>query len=206
MRITVIGSTGHTGRHVLDQGLGRGHEMVAFTRRPETLPDPSEVTVVSGDGRDRATLSTALTGSSAAIAIVGGGRGGPHHAAAVATALVAAMTQAGVRRLVTVSAYPVAARRPRIPVAIIRRVFAAVYADLAAMEEVVTASGLDWAIVRPGRLTDGPRTGRTTLDAGELRRVPAVSRADLASVLLDRAQAQGTGGGALNLAGGRGCT
>lgn len=52
-----------------------------------------------------------------------------------------------------------------------------------------------------GQTTDGPRTGRVTLDAGALRRVPAVSRADLASVLLDQAQAPGAAGGALNLAG-----
>lgn len=202
MQITVIGSTGHTGRHVLDQGRERGHAMVAFTRRPAALRDPSVVTVVSGDGRDPAALSAALTGSAAAIAIVGNGRSGPHHAGAVATALVAAMAQTGVRRLLTVSAYPVAARRPRIPVAIIRRVFAAVYADLAVMEEIVAASGLDWAIIRPGRLTDGPRTGRGTLHRGDMHRVPAVSRADLASVLLDQAQAPGTAGRALNLAGG----
>src|SRR2546426_10459494 len=35
--IVVIGSTGRTGRLVLDEGLRRGHSMTAFTRRPETL-------------------------------------------------------------------------------------------------------------------------------------------------------------------------
>ena len=71
MRITVIGSTGQTGRHVLQQGSERGHAMVAFARHPETLPDRSAVTVVSGDGRDPTALTSALAGSAAVIAIVG---------------------------------------------------------------------------------------------------------------------------------------
>lgn len=200
MRITVIGSTGQTGREVLAQGGERGHAMVAFTRRPQALNGAAPAAVVTGDGRHQADLAPAVAGSDAVIAIVGsGGRAGPHDAAAVAAALVPVMRDAGVRRLVTVSAYPVAARRPRIPLAIIGRVFAATYADLAAMEAIVRDSGLDWAVVRPGRLTSGMRQGRVRLAEGDLARVPAVTRRELASVLLDRAEAE-TGGGAVNLA------
>ncbi|MEV6864151.1 hypothetical protein AB0M44_24480 [Streptosporangium subroseum] len=39
MRITVIGSTGHTGRHVLIEALRRDHQGVAFTRRPARSAD-----------------------------------------------------------------------------------------------------------------------------------------------------------------------
>jgi putative NADH-flavin reductase len=40
MNITVIGSTSRTGRHVLAEGLRRGHQITAFTRgRPEALLD-----------------------------------------------------------------------------------------------------------------------------------------------------------------------
>lgn len=58
-------------------------------------------------------------------------------------------------------------------------------ADKRRMEDVVRASGLDWTIVRPPRLTDGPRTGtyRTATDRnvrGGLR----LSRADLADYVL----------------------
>ena len=92
-----------------------------------------------------------------------------------------------------VSAYPVVGRRPRVPLAIIRRVFGPVYADLRAMEAIVTGSALDWTIIRPVRLKDGPRTGQVTLTGGDLRRVPAVSRADLAQILLERAEASDPG-------------
>ncbi len=37
MNLLVIGSTGRTGKHVLEQGLQRGHAITAFTRRPHEL-------------------------------------------------------------------------------------------------------------------------------------------------------------------------
>jgi putative NADH-flavin reductase len=37
MKFTVIGSTSPTGLHILELGIKRGHEVVAFTRRPQQL-------------------------------------------------------------------------------------------------------------------------------------------------------------------------
>jgi len=34
MKLLVIGSTGRTGRHVVEQAVQRGHAVTAFTRRP----------------------------------------------------------------------------------------------------------------------------------------------------------------------------
>lgn len=59
------------------------------------------------------------------------------------------------------------------------------YADLAMMEDTLHDTGLDWTIVRPPRLTDGPLTGsyRTAYGAN-LRCGILVSRADVAHVML----------------------
>jgi uncharacterized protein YbjT (DUF2867 family) len=68
---------------------------------------------------------------------------------------------------------------------VIRRVFAAAYADLAVMERTIMDSGLAWTIARPPRLTDDPHTG--TYRVGHGQNVPgglSVSRADLADALL----------------------
>jgi putative NADH-flavin reductase len=54
------------------------------------------------------------------------------------------------------------------------------------MEQVVTASNLEWTIVRPPRLTTAPPTGR--YQVADNRYPPgkrALSRADLAHFLLD---------------------
>ncbi len=58
------------------------------------------------------------------------------------------------------------------------------YADLAAMEAALAASGLDWLAPRPTRLTDGPATGRiAVVDA--FSAAAAISRADVAAWMLD---------------------
>jgi putative NADH-flavin reductase len=53
------------------------------------------------------------------------------------------------------------------------------------MEDTVRSSGMDWTIVRPPQLTEGPRTGtyRRAKDAN-LRRAYRISRADLADAIL----------------------
>jgi uncharacterized protein YbjT (DUF2867 family) len=60
-----------------------------------------------------------------------------------------------------------------------------VFADFVAMEEIVRASGLDWTVIRPPRLTDKPFTGRyRTRPDLDLHRNFTVSRADVAHLIL----------------------
>lgn len=204
MRITMVGATGRTGRHVLDEGLRRGYEVTAFTRRPQALPDPSRLAaVIAGDGRDADAVRRAVTNADAVIAIVTADtRKGPHPAAAVARVLTRVMTEQGVRRLVVTSAYPIVADRPRLPLAVLRLVFAAAYADAADMEQVVSGSGLDWTIVRLNRLTDEPAQGRISTSRGPLERPSAMSRADAAVTLLDIVADHTTVKAAINASGG----
>jgi len=71
MKLTVIGATGRTGRHVVDEALRRGHKVTAFTRRPEALTERSRLDgVVVGDGRDPEAVRKAVSGADAVIAIV----------------------------------------------------------------------------------------------------------------------------------------
>jgi uncharacterized protein YbjT (DUF2867 family) len=57
--------------------------------------------------------------------------------------------------------------------------------DSAEMERVVMASGLDWTIARPPRLTNGPLTRRYKVEDGRMPRGTwIVSRADVADFLL----------------------
>jgi putative NADH-flavin reductase len=59
------------------------------------------------------------------------------------------------------------------------------YADKEAQEQHISQSTLDWTIVRPARLTNGPRTGRYRMTSSlkfSLR--SSISRADVANCLL----------------------
>ncbi len=203
MRIVVLGGTSRTGRQLLAQAQQRGHQIVAFTRRPEALPaSPALAAVIRGDGRDPGALTGALAGADAAISLLpGGGRADPHLASAAARALITAMPCAGVDRLVVVSAYPIAGDRPRLPIWVLRRVLATPYADVAQMEQIITASDLDWTIARLNRLTSKPATGAITTSTGLLDRPRPHSRADTAAVLLDLAERPVPARSAVNVTG-----
>lgn len=63
--------------------------------------------------------------------------------------------------------------------------FGKVYDDLAAMEDILRGSGLDWTVVRPPQLTDKPLTGRYRTAVGQnIRGGLSVPRADVAHFML----------------------
>ncbi len=56
---------------------------------------------------------------------------------------------------------------------------------MARMEQLLRGSEVDWTVVRPPRLTDGPATGRYRTSANRhLQRGRTISRADLAAAML----------------------
>lgn len=190
LKIAVVGSTGRTGRLVLDEGLRRGFAMTAFTRRPATLAGVRGLsTVISGDARNREDVRRAVHGQDAVISIVSSEGLGPTTVMSdVVRAEVAAMREERVRRLVVVSVSAIEGTRPWILINIVRWMLRRPYTDFVRMERLVRDSGLDWTIVRPPRLTNGRPTGRVRSEAGvkDLAHGPyTITRADLAATLLD---------------------
>jgi len=62
-KIFILGSTGRTGKEVIDIALARGHEVTAFGRSPAKITRRHQrLTVVKGDPRSAKELSTALLG------------------------------------------------------------------------------------------------------------------------------------------------
>lgn len=203
MKLTVFGSAGHTGRHVLARAAARGHELTAFTRRPEALPDAGVLArVVHGDGRDPDAVAAAITGTDAVIAILAArSPRGPHHIAAIARVITQAMVDAGVRRLVITSAYPIVGSKPRVPIAMLRLVFAANYADARAMERLVSGTDLDWTIARLNRLTNHPARGAVRITPELFDKPSALTRSDAAATLVNLAEDSAHTRTAVNVAG-----
>jgi putative NADH-flavin reductase len=180
MKLLVIGSTGRTGRHVVEQGLKRGHEITAFARRPHEVTFIEKLrAVVQGDATNLTDVRKAVQGQDAVISAVG--------TSEIAETLIMAMREAGVRRLVMTSSRSVVATRPRLPVALAWIVFREAYADLARAEGMLEISGLDWSIVRATMLTDKPFTGQVHIDfeANATGGDWSLTRADYAMTLLD---------------------
>lgn len=204
MKLTIFAATGGIGRQVVEQALAAGHDVTAVVRNPGKMT--ADVRTVTADlaAPDQSALESAVGGADAVISGLGPRRLSEAGITAPGTrAIVSAMKARGVRRLVVVSAAPVGTvpspGRPNTPRhdpgdgffmrhllgPAIKFALRRHYADLAVMEDVLRESDLDWTVVRPPRLTNGPRTGRYRTAIGRnLRRGARVSRADVADLML----------------------
>jgi len=194
MRLTIFGATGATGTCLVEQALAAGHDVTAVVRDPARLTAPAHprLRVETADVMDPASIIPAVTGADAVITAVGPRGTGPTTVIRDSLAgIIAAMQKTGVHRLLALSGSIVAdeGESPYLrflakPLA--RRTFLRhVCADMRAGEAEVQSSDLDWTIVRPPALANGPAAGhyRTAIDRS-LPRGFRVRRADLAACML----------------------
>lgn len=189
MRILILGATGGTGRALLRQARESGHEVTAFVRSPQKLAALSRViTVRQGDPRSVADLQAVLPGHDAVLSTLGPPGPGPTTILrAAARSTVEAMRACGPRRLVVVSAAILFNDLGVLGSLLRWTLLKNVAEDSAEMERVVMASGLEWTIARPPRLTNGPVTGRYRVENGRLpvaSALASISRADVAHFVL----------------------
>jgi putative NADH-flavin reductase len=194
VRIAVLGATGRTGRPLVEELLRRGHHVVAVVRDPAGTGVPDGVEVVPGDVRDADVLRRAVAGADAVVSALGPRKGDPRLHREVAPLLVGVMRESGVRRFVGVSGAGVDAdgdhksRRDRIISGIIKRLPGDAVKDKVLEYQVWRDSALDWTLVRPPRLQEGPPTGAVEHHAGTSPRSTAIRRSDLAAFLADEVE------------------
>ncbi|QDK79249.1 SDR family oxidoreductase [Spirosoma sp. KCTC 42546] len=194
MQLLVVGATGGTGLQIIEQALQRGHFVTAFVRDPAKLPvKHPNLTVETGDVLKPQTLLHAVRRQDVVICALGSRPGQHDEAVADGTKnLIAAMRQAGVRRLLVVSSLGVGTSYEEASLPsklVIKTLLSGVIAEKEKQEHAIHTSKLDWVIVRPTRLTNGPLTGKIRL--GEHLpfprfSIPKISRADVAAFLLDQ--------------------
>lgn len=196
MKVTIVGGSQGTGWHLAKLALAAGHE-VRVVSRSGRAPDGAEA--LAGDATDRAFTLEALRGSDAVVVTVGAAKGVRHQRALVTRAVVAAMQEAGVRRLLVQSSLGAGRSAAQVPVLlrwVIRAALAKPLADHNEQEAAVMASGLDWTIIRPTGLTEKPPIGtwRALEESDEGRLGGTIPRADLAAYMLQLLQ-DGSGAG-----------
>ena len=195
MKLLLLGATGRTGKQLLAQALDRGYEVTALVRsdsKIEAGKHPPRLRVRIGDVTEAAILESALDGQDAVISALGSNRLtellGTDFITRSTRAIISAMQRRGVNRLVMLSALGVgetAALAPLLVRLVFRTVLRAVGEDKAAGEAHLQASNLDWTLVYPSQLTDGPLTGkyRSGQDL-RVRGMAKISRADVAHFML----------------------
>ena len=206
MRLAIFGPTGGTGRRLVERAIAEGHDVTAFARNPSKVAARHErLHIVVGDAFDPASVREAVAGNEAVICVLGSRTpsnplhprrpGDPNGVTSAGTEnIIAAMKEHGLRRLVCQTAWGVGESRqdPGFAGAFFMNVLVPPllrdeYADKEAQEKIVAESDLDWVIVRPMILTNGPWTNdyRTDVNLKPGRR-PYISRADVAAFLLNQ--------------------
>jgi putative NADH-flavin reductase len=189
MRLAIFGGTGGTGLEVTRQALEHGHNVRVLVRNPNRMPlVNANMRLVLGNVLDRESVTKTVLGADAVLSCLGSRNllRNEHVVSEGTRLMMAVMLQHGVRRLVAESAFGAGESLAQANL-IERLIFAtllwAPYQDKNLMEPEVKASGLEWTILRPTMLTNGPLTGRYTASTGR----PAtghVSRADVAAAML----------------------
>jgi putative NADH-flavin reductase len=193
MKLLVLGGTGGTGRQVVDQALTAGHEVTVLARdRARVGVQDARLRVVDGEVKNIAVLTGAMRGQDAVISAIGRGKSfkSENLIAESVPAILAAMQSHDIKRLLFTSAIGVGDtfRDASLPMKIFARtLLRGIYADKIIGDDLIRKSGLDWTIVQPVGLTDGPLTKRYRV--GEhlpLSGLATVSRADAAHFIVDR--------------------
>jgi putative NADH-flavin reductase len=210
MNVLVVGASGRTGRLLVAGALERDHAVTALVRARERLGAlAARVRVVEGDVLDGGVVSDAVDGQEAVLVALGVAmkKDDPAVNALGTLNVIRSMQRYGVKRLVVLSAGGTqTGHDPNLPWAferLIKPLFLKhAFADLRRMETSVRQSELDWTIVRAsGGLTDGPARGGYRAEPGYS--IPGgrrISRADVASFMLDELERRGNIAHALAIA------
>jgi len=198
MKLAVFGANGPTGRLLTRIALDEGHDVIAFTRRPEAFPiEHRRLEVAPGDVHDSGVVASAIEGSDAVISTLGVPFAKTPitvYSDGVAN-IIEGMHAAGIKRLVCVSS-SVLGPHPEplggfvfekvMQPYVVNKLGKTLYADMRRMETMVSDSDLAWTIVRPSGLFKAPAVSayRVAIDYVGHR---FTARIDLADCLLRQA-------------------
>jgi uncharacterized protein YbjT (DUF2867 family) len=184
VHVAIAGAHGQIAQRLIGLLVARGDAVTGLVRNPAHVADVESLgaTGVVCDLEHAApdAVAAALGGCDAAVFAAGAGPGsGAERKVTMdrdgAITLLQAATRSGVGRYVIVSS--VGAESPPADDA----VFSVYLRAKAEADAAVRASDRAWTVVRPGRLTDGPGTGRVRIDLEPFR--SDVTRDDVAAVI-----------------------
>ncbi len=193
--VLIIGASRGIGLETLKRALKAGYEVRALARSAGNIPvSHPDLEKVTGDALDRGAVKQALAGVDAVIQTLGVAAGPemifkPVRLFSAATrVLVTAMEETGVKRLICVTGFGAGDSRNKggfLYNTAFHLFFGRTYDDKDVQEQIIRKSTLEWSIVRPVILTNGPTTDsyRVLVDPNDWR-CGFISRADVADFLV----------------------
>ena len=198
MHIAVLAASGATGHQLAIQALDRGHTVTAIARHPANLELPTSDRLIraGGDVRDAASIARAIEGTDVVLSGLGAARG---DAPGVLLAGAQALTAAPAARIIWLGAFGTG-RSADIAGGLTRRILrlalGAELPDKVAADNLVLDAG--GTVFHAGPLSNKPLTrGYRIVPLDQVRRrlmPPSISRANVASTMLDEAEGPHRGG------------
>ena len=197
MKIAIFGATGATGLLLTERCLAAGHTVKALTRNPATYPYADQTEVIQGDSKDPEAVRKTIAGVDLVLSALGARSLKKEDILEDSLPLiVAAMDQAGVRRIITLGsagALPTsldkqpAYRRWIVQNIVYNTVLKWPVASQIAQYAILSASDLDWTMVMPPMLTNGAARGKYRIDGEALpRNGSRIARADVADFMMQQ--------------------
>jgi putative NADH-flavin reductase len=194
MKLVIFGANGKTGAILTEQALAKGHQVTAYVRSAGAMVQQHlNLNVVIGNLNDTGKIKEAIMGADACFSTLGGSSLTKHAPEIIAGIdyIVTLMEREGVKRLIYLSSMGAGESRnfmgPLIRFLIADIMLRVPLADHTANEQRLAKSKLQWTLVRPAGLTDGPKTGRLKHGSKKtvLKGMPQISRANVASFMLE---------------------
>lgn len=194
MKIIVFGASGSVGRAIVKQGLESGFEITAFVRNPDQLlwDAHPNLRVFKGDVLQIQDIEQALTGQDAVLCALGDGNVGKIRGIGTSN-IIKGMHQTGIQRLICQSTIGAGDSYKNLNFLWKHLMFGfllkRVLPDHNAQEKYIYQSGLDYTIVRPSALKDGPRseTYHAILDGTPNKKLSLrINRVDVADFMLNQ--------------------
>ena len=197
MKISIFGASGATGLMLTERCLAAGYELTALLRTPQTFPFRDRVRVVEGNAFDAAAIRETVSGSDVVLSALGARSLGKEDVLERAVPLiVAAMQQAGVKRIIALGSAGAkedalkkqfAPRRWFVQTLVYNTFLKWPVASQRAQFAVLSSSGLDWTMVLPPMLTNGSGRGTYRIDGETLpRNGMRISRSDVADFMMQQ--------------------
>jgi uncharacterized protein YbjT (DUF2867 family) len=205
MRVVIAGGHGQIALRLTGLLAARGDTVVGLVRNPDHVADVraagGDAVVQDLESASADEVAATLAGADAVVFAAGAGPGSGTARKdtvdrAASVLLADAAQTAGVRRYVQISAMGLdRADDPGMD-----EVFAVYLRAKAAADDDLMARDLEWTVLRPGRLTDDAGVGTVTLAASVPR--GAITRDDVAAVVVGLLDRPATAGKVLELVGG----
>ena len=198
MNITIIGASAGIGLETVKRGLNRNHSITTLSRTEIDIEEKKSLKMILGDATHKADLLKSIQNTEAIIVTLGTSKNMKTTTlfSDFAKLIVEIHRETKINvPFIFVTGFGAGESKNYVPWLVkifLKYMLKDVYADKTKMEEIITASDLNWTVVRPGRLLDKELTEKYRVENKLFKgiNIGGINRADVADFLIKQAENQ----------------